>query len=348
MFTSKDVAKLAGVSIATVSRVFTKSETVTDKTRERVMKAAKELNYTPNSIARSLKSNSSKTIGLVIPNIFNPFFFRVAAVMTSELEKHDYRIILTFNRSYNQNQLRNIYNLASAQVEAIAFVPLVNIPEVTDFFQGTQIYPLQILGNSYEHIDSILYDDYTTTCNITQYLIDKGHRNIMMLTLTETQDIVFPFSQDTDATSTSQDPTFSRRLALLNILGKNNIAPYPGAYIFTMDPGEIENIIEKALLEHQPTAVIAVSQEVLAALLIVIKKLNLNIPEDISIIAYDESPLSKYEDITTVGHDIDFIGKEICNLLLDHLQNNDKRDLEPQHLLMDTIFIERSSVKTLE
>ena len=77
--TSRDVAKLAGVSVATVSRVYANSNVVTDSTAKKVLDAASQLGYIPNTVARSLKSNSSKTIGLVITNIFNPVFYQVAS-----------------------------------------------------------------------------------------------------------------------------------------------------------------------------------------------------------------------------------------------------------------------------
>lgn len=78
--TSRDVARLAGVSVATVSRVFAGGNAVKEETRQQVLQAARQLNYTPNTIARSLKANRSKTVGLVIPDIRNPYFFEVAAI----------------------------------------------------------------------------------------------------------------------------------------------------------------------------------------------------------------------------------------------------------------------------
>ena len=79
------------------------------------------------------------------------------------------------------------------------------------------------------------------------------------------------------------------------------------------------SIIEDAITKYRPTAIIAVTQDVLTALMIVLKKLHYKIPDDISVIAYDENPLSQYENITTIGHNIQYIGTEISRFLLDHL-----------------------------
>ena len=112
MATSKDVAKLAGVSIATVSRTFTKRNTVSERTAQRVLDAAKKLDYTPDNIARSLKSNKTNTIGLVISNIYNPFFFQTASVMAKELEKYNF---VRIHRSYIVN-LKYVNKVLSTEV----------------------------------------------------------------------------------------------------------------------------------------------------------------------------------------------------------------------------------------
>lgn len=81
--------------------------------------------------------------------------------------------------------------------------------------------------------------------------------------------------------------------------------------------------------------------------MIVLKKLHYKIPEDISVIAYDENPLSQYENITTIGHNIQYIGTEISRFLLDHLLERNAPGDSPRHIFLDTTFIERSSVKAL-
>lgn len=323
MTTSKDVAKLAGVSVATVSRTFTKRNTVSEKTAKLVLNAAKELGYTPNNIARSLKSNKTNTIGLVISNIYNPFFFQTAAVMSKELEKHNYKILLSFNKEYDESLSKNIQSLLSTKVDAIAFTPIIYDKNLPELLHNRNIYLLQLLGNKYPEFDSVLFDDYHTTCNITQYLIDHGHKKIMMIASTE-----------------------DRKYGMLDTLKNNNISSYAGNYVSVLHVNNPEKIIENALLKYQPTAVIPVSLTITEAFLRVAKKLKLHIPDDVSIIGYDDNLLLELCDISAVGHDIEMIGKKASDLLLSKLNNTSPESiLSPQHLLLNTRFIERKSVK---
>lgn len=325
MATSRDVAKLAGVSVATVSRTYSKRNTVSPETAERVLAAAHELGYTPNIIARSLKSNRTKTIGLVIPNVHNPFFMQIAAVMTTELEKYDYKILISFNNDYDQSELNNLKSLIAAQVDAILFTPFIYSPEISEFLNGVNVYTLQILGNLYNKFDSILCDDYHATCSATQYLIDRGHQNIMMIT-----------------------PTQSRTKGLLDTLKKNNIPTNEGTYISTLGVKDSEAQIRESLLKFHPSAVIVIAQEAKINLLKVVRELKYNIPDDLSVIGYDDDAISDFSNITTVGHDIDYIGKEISRLLLERLLNNATANSSPKHYLLDTLFIERLSVKNVK
>ncbi|MCI8381636.1 MAG: LacI family transcriptional regulator [Lachnospiraceae bacterium] len=324
MVTSRDVAKLAGVSVATVSRVYANSNVVTDSTAKKVLDAASQLGYIPNTVARSLKSNRSKTIGLVITNIFNPVFYQVASIMTAELEKYDYKVILSFNSTYERSLLKNLQTLLAARTEAIAFTPLFEDSAVFDLLNTSGVYPLQILGNAYSQFDSVMCDDYGATCRLTQYLIDRGHHNIMLIC-----------------------PTEDRKEGLLHTLAANAIVVTEGNYISPLPAEYSSAIIERAIIKYRPSAIIAVTQDVLTSLMIVLKNLHYRIPDDISVVAYDDNPLAEYENITVIGHDIQYIGEEMARFLLNHLLGRKPPEDTPHHILLETNFIERSSVKNI-
>lgn len=325
MATSRDVAKLAGVSVATVSRTFAKRNSVSEKTAQQVLAAAQQLGYTPNDIARSLKSNKTNTVGLVISNIYNPFFFQTAAVMSRELEKHNYKILLSFNKEYDESMYTNIQNLLSAKVDAIAFTPIISDSKLPQILCNRDIYMLQLLGNMYPEFDSILFDDYSTTCEITQYLLDRGHTKIMMIASTE-----------------------DRKYGMLDTLKKNHVSLFPGNYVSILHVNSPEDVIEQALLTYRPTAVIVVAQTTSQAFMRVIKRRNFRIPEDLSVIGYDDDALLELNDITSVGHDIEHLGREASALLLNHLEQKTNTPFPmPQHHLLKTKFIERKSVKIL-
>lgn len=322
--TSRDVARLAGVSVATVSRVFAGGNAVKEETRQQVLQAARQLNYTPNTIARSLKVNRSKTVGLVIPDIRNPYFFEVAAIMANELERQGYKLLLSFNRQGKKDELGNLQRLMEAQVEALAFTPRVVSRDVIDLLAGTNLYPLQIHSNVYSHIDSILNDDVQGMADITQYLVDRGHRDILLL-------------------SSNDD----RGKGMLNTLEENGLDARRGSIVYTEMVEDVETVVEEALRQTKPTAVIVVAQKNRVALLKVLKRLGLRFPKDISVVGYDDDALSEYLGITTMGHDIQHIGREISAMLLENMQKDRSQPSQPQHRLTKTRFIERTSVAVL-
>ncbi len=135
-------------------------------------------------------------------------------------------------------------------------------------------------------------DDYGATYRLTQYLIDRGHHNIMLIC-----------------------PTEDRKVGLLHTLTANAVAVTEGNYISPLPSEHSSVIIEHAIIKHRPSAIIAVTQDVLISLMIVLKKLHYRIPDDISVVAYDDNPLTEYENITVIGHDIQYIGEEMAHFL---------------------------------
>ena len=129
MATIRDVGKLAGVSVATVSRVINKKGYVSKETEEAILNAMKMLNYTPNDVARRLAGKKSKTIGLIIPNILNPFFPEVARAAEDTANKLGYNLILC-NTDNSREKERQYYEmLFNKQVDGIMICSYTATPE---------------------------------------------------------------------------------------------------------------------------------------------------------------------------------------------------------------------------
>ena len=221
----------------------------------------------------------------------------------------------------------NIESLLAARVDAIAFTPVIEDASIIRALSGSDIYKLQLLGNLYPQFDYILFDDYKTTCFITDYLIKRGHRKIMMIS-----------------------PTTERSKGMFDTLHANRIETYPGNFISTLQSPDIEQTIRDALTAYTPTAVITVAQQSKLAFMKVIKSMMIKVPDDVSLISYDDDALSEIVELTSVAHDIEMIGKQASHLILSHILPDYPGYLSShprQHILLDTIFKERGSVKRI-
>lgn len=117
--TIKDVARLAGVSTATVSNVLTERKTVSTELRERVLNAMEQLDYKPNSIARSLKTNQSYTIGVIVPDILNPFFAEVLKYIGEETDRNGYQMVMYDSGGDAERERRLLKMLVNSEVDGI-------------------------------------------------------------------------------------------------------------------------------------------------------------------------------------------------------------------------------------
>lgn len=171
----RKISELAGVSVATVSRVLNHPETVSEDTRNRILMVMEELNYVPNSIARSLSTNRTSTIGLIIPNILNPLYPSIAKGVEDVFYKKGYNILLS-NTEYDASREKDcIEMLLSKKVDGLIICS--SILEIADFdIIIKQKVPFVLLGEYMEDSDiNIVYTDYQLGAYMaTTHLIKAG------------------------------------------------------------------------------------------------------------------------------------------------------------------------------
>ena len=183
MATIRDVGKLAGVSVATVSRVINKKGYVSKETEEAILNAMKMLNYTPNDVARRLAGKKSKTIGLIIPNILNPFFPEVARAAEDTANKLGYNLILC-NTDNSREKERQYYEmLFNKQVDGIMICSYTATPEelLALIDRGMPLVVLDREFINYE-IPSITGDNKDGGRNAAMHLLECGCKNIAHIT----------------------------------------------------------------------------------------------------------------------------------------------------------------------
>lgn len=332
--TSKDVARLAGVSRTTVSLVLNNVDNarISEATSEKVLKAAKQLKYRPNALAQSLKTNRSKIIGLIIPSITNPFFPSIAQGVEDTAVSKGYNVFLcnTFREPEKENSY--IQALASKQVDGIIFASMTFNPEAILELRrrGVAIVAFDRRVND-QDVDAVLFDNVKGGEMAVKYLLSLGHRNIAFL------------SGKTDI--------FSRRDRLegyKKALQDAEVA-INHDYIAIDNFQEQENRdrnyeieagfrIANKLLDKSPevTALFAVNDMTALGALKAIKSRGLRVPEDISLVGFDDINLAEITDppLTTIRQPKYKMGKTSAELLISRLEEEKSGTSGQKHLLI--------------
>ncbi len=184
-----DIANLAGVSIATVSRVVNNSEKVSEKTREKILGIMKQEGYTPNAFARGLGLGSMKTIGILCPDVSDIYMAQAVSVLEDELKQHEYQTLLVCS-GYKQSEKEKCLNLLiSKKVDALILIGSTYAGEglVSDetlyVERAAQEVPIFMVNGylPYENIYSVCCNDYQITYDVTTQMIQSGKKEILFL-----------------------------------------------------------------------------------------------------------------------------------------------------------------------
>ncbi len=187
MVTLKQLAEQLHVSISTVSKALHGSEEISKETIERVKTLAKHLNYQPNKVALSLKSNKTKTLGVIIPNILNHFFAKVLYGIEEEATKKGYDIIICISNESYVKELQSMEVLGNGSVDGF----IISIAEETQINNQTQHIESVLQQNlpvvmfdrvsDAIHCDRVIIDDFGAAYEATKYLLDEGRKQIILL-----------------------------------------------------------------------------------------------------------------------------------------------------------------------
>ncbi|MTI60398.1 MAG: LacI family transcriptional regulator [Firmicutes bacterium] len=335
----KDVAKLAGVSITTVSRVINNSKhPVSSKTRVEVQKAIKELNFQPNRLAQGLINNKSSIIGVIVHDISDTYFSEMVKGIEEVTFENDY-IINIYNTDRDiHKELQAVNMLKANQAEAIVFTGGHLIDDFYDQQIRGYIKQLKQQGcyiisvNPYPYdIKDIDIGNKLATRTITEYLFNKGHENIAYVT--------------GPAISHTTWERFSGYKDALKNKGLIFREEFVISGDFTFEGGR------KAALElldriSDITAVVTANDATALGLMWELKHNGVNIPEDVSVVGIGNIPETKYAypPLTTIALPLFELGKKIGNCLMSKLLNN-KVILEDIDVKIG--LIERKSVKNL-
>jgi len=305
MATIVDVARLAGVTPTTVSRVINNRGYISEKTKKRVHEAMDELGYQPNEIARSLTKQKSNTIGVIVPHISHPYFAKLISNLENEAAKKDYKIILCNSKEKAEKEKQYLDMCKSNRVAGI----IICSGNVESNKINTGI-PVVLLEKNFEEGKlGIQCDNYQGGKLATEHLIECGCKKILHLSGVIDEEM----------------PADNREKAFIDVCSKNEIEYFIKKYdIDTYNQMNYYDYIKAALNEIEGVDGIFASSDLIAAQVIqVCNEIKIRIPEDIKLVGFDDVDISQLTTprITTVHQPI----KEMARLsieLIDAKYNN--------------------------
>jgi LacI family transcriptional regulator len=335
--TLQHIADRSGVSVTTISRVLSGQAAryrISKQTEAAVRKLAQEFNFVPNQLARSLRLKKTLKIGLVIPDISNPFFAGIVRQATLGSHKHGYSAVLYDSEDSIDLEIQSLALLQSQHVEGVILCPVGQSADHLSRFAGGK-FPLVLVDRFFPDVPLpyVSSDNFTGSKNATELLLSSGHRRIACL-------------QGLRGTSPNQFRVRGYREAFANhhLLVDESLILGDG---FTEQSGYIET---KLLLKTRPdvTAILALSNVNALGAIRALTEEKRRIPDDMSLISFDDTPYSAYlaTPLTTVGQSYSEMGEVAVKLLFDQIQS--ARGFDSGGILLPTQLIERKSVKRLE
>ena len=328
MNTLKDVAKLAGVSTATVSHVINGTRFVSDSLQDKVKSAMKELDYQPNMMARALKVGFQKTIGVIVPDCTNPFFSEIARALDRYCFSKGYNIILCNTDNNIEQQSSYTKMLISKHIEGVIIISSDNTDDDLSKFLKNSI-PVVIADRIGKHnnVDSVIVDNEKGGYEATKYLINQGFTKIGCI------------SGPSFISSSSQRVVgYKKALEEAGILVREDYISI-GDFHFA---GGIAAADKFFSLSDRPEAVFATNDLMALGFINASRNKGFEIPNDISVVGYDNIELSKFmtPKLTTVSQPLEQLAQIATDLLLDKITN---QTVGAQLIKLDPQLIERES-----
>lgn len=305
MATIHDVARKAGVSVTTVSRVLNNRGYISEETRNKVYRCMEDLDYQPNEIARALLKKQSNIIGLIIPNVSNPFFGELAAHVEAYAYRQGFKLLLCNSHLDPVKEKEYIEMMKKNRVDGIIMGSHTLEVEEYKHLRNPIVTIDRRIGGSIPYISS---DNYEGGRLAAQLLVDKGCRNIAHL-----------------CGNLSLDLLANRRTdAFLDIVTKHNIEHVViQTDMNVFDYPQYERIIRKLFREHPDIDGVFATSDVIASFVMKIGgSLGLSIPDKLKVAGYDDVQLASWSSpsITTIRQPIEEMGKLAIDLILSHMK----------------------------
>lgn len=318
-----DVARLAGVSTKTASRVFSGDDRVAEKTKRNVLEAAARLRYRPNALARNLRSGGvTKTVGLVIGDIANPFFFKLAAAIERELASQGMNLIVGTTEDSPEIEVQVVNAMLAQQVRALIIVP---VAQDQSYLEGEQSLgtPLIFLDRKPVNLvaDSICLSNFEGAKTATEELIAQGHKRIS-----------FVAARPNLSTIADRLNGYQQAMLRAGITNTEELQRLPGS-----SEEELEDAFRELLTsKNPPTAIVGGNNRASVAFV----KVSRELKKSCAYIGFDDFELADALGVSVVSFDIPEMGKQATKLAISKINNP---QVKPRNIEVETMLIRRGS-----
>lgn len=331
--TIKDVARKSNVSVATVSRILNDLEGYSEETRKKVMQVIDEIGYQRNDIARNLKMKSTHTIGVLLPKVSTNFYIEILSGIEDVAHINGYSVVICNAGDSGERTEEYIKVMIERQMDGIIVCSLPPEKSLIKKIVGVNI-PVILISTLYNgfSVPYVKVDDYKASYAATEYLIKNGHKRIAMLG-GEKSDLI---------AGIPRLEGFIRALKDNKLEVRENLIKHKG---FSFKDG-ITSMEELLKEKEKFTAIFAACDEIAVGALSVAHKRGLKVPDDISIIGYDNTQVAEmcYPALTTLAQPLYEMGQKSVEMIIDKIASS----VEVKSIIMPFKIVERDTVKKVE
>lgn len=326
----KDVAKMANVSVATVSRVINNCGNVSDESRESVIRAVRELSYRPNLLGRNLRRTETNMILVLLPTIANPFFTKIVKGIEDIAKKNGYHIMLCNTESDINREKIYIDLLKNRLADGVIFIA----PELSreELSQLGSVYPV-VQCTEYKEgakVSHVSIDDHAAAYTATKHLISLGHTKIGLISC-----------NNNFVSTKKREEGYRKALSEHEIPFSEKLISY-GGYGFKSG---LRGAMQLLSQQNRPTAIFAISDMMAIGAMKAIKNAGCRVGKDIAVVGFDNVSFSSMIDpmLTTIAQPMNDLGGVAMEILLRQIKGENR---EPENVVLEhELIIRESTVK---
>jgi LacI family transcriptional regulator len=310
MATMADVARLAGVSIATVSHVLNGTRTVRPETRAQVLDAIRAADYTPNTVAQSLATARTRTIGLALSAISNPYFGELLHAVESEAAKAGYTLLLVDPHEDPDLEDTVVRKLHARRVDGVLLAPSADPGEALEYLTNRAVPTVLIDRLIDDRMDQVGTENVEAVAGLVGHLAERGHRRIALVA-----------GHPGLATTVERVEGYERGLS------RHGLAKDPALLVDGHSEADLARAAVQRLLDldRPPTAIVTGNNSMTIGAMQALRDAKVEVPRDIALVAFDDFPWADLfaPRLTVVAQPFDRIGREAVRLLLRPVRDPD-------------------------